>query len=134
MGYRKRYEDSYLDEEENELEDVSKTDAERIIGLLQKESRTLPEEEKIKLLTDRLLMGARMPGDSGKSAVEELIQIAKTYGELGAPDISITLWSQISDIAGVIGNRDLYYRCMEEMEALNPAIYDEHHDGGAIRN
>ena len=126
MGYRKRYEDSYLDEDEKDTDELGKTDSERIAELLRKPSRTLKEEEKIKLLTDRLLNGAKMPGQVGEDASIEIVSVAKTYADLGAVDLAVTLWEQISDIAGLTGNKELYYRSMDEIANLNSAIYEEH--------
>ena len=134
MAYRKRYEDSYLDEDEKDTDELGKTDAERIVALLNKPSRTLKEEEKIKLLTTRLLVGAKMPGEVGENAVSELAAVAKTYAELGAVDTAVDLWSQISDIAGLIGNKELYYQAMEEMTNLNSAVYAEHHPADDTAN
>ena len=132
MAYRKRYEDSYLDEDEKDTDELSKTDAERIVALLNKPSRTLNEEEKIKLLTNRLLGGAKMPGEVGENAISELAAVAKTYAELGAVDTAVDLWAQISDIAGLIGNKELYYQAMDQMTALNSAVYEEHHPEAGI--
>ena len=127
MGYRKRYEDSYLDDDEKDTDEIGKTDSERIIALLEKSSRNITEEERIKRLTDRLLEGAKVPGPSGVQAIGELTQIARKYTELGGVDSGMSIWLQISDIAGLVGNKELYYQAMEEITKLNSVIYQEHH-------
>jgi hypothetical protein len=133
MGYRKRYEDSYLDEDEKDTDELGKTDSERIVVLLGKPSRTLKEEEKVKLLTQRLFNGAKMPGAVGADAVSELAAVAKTYADLGVPDEAVAIWAQIGDIAGATGNKELYYQAMDEMTNLNSAVYEEHHPGDGIQ-
>ena len=47
MGYRKRYEDSYLDDEDEDLDGGDKTDGERIVALLRKPTRTEKEEARM---------------------------------------------------------------------------------------
>jgi hypothetical protein len=113
MSYRKRYEDSYLDDEDEADDGLEKTDAERIIALLEKPSRTPLEEERIQKLTERLFTGAKLPGPPGEIAVYGLEMVAGAYKSLGATETAIAIWARLSDIAQIIGNGALYYKAMD---------------------
>ncbi len=115
MAYRKGYEDSYLDEEDEEFDGSDKTDAERIVALLEKPSRTAKEEERIKKLTERLFAGAKLPGPPGEQAVYGLEMVASAYHDLGSQPKAAELWVRISDTATLIGNKELYYKAMEKI-------------------
>ena len=119
MGYHKRYEDSYLDEEDEEFAGDDRTDGEKLIALIQKPSRTPKEEERIKKLTERLCVGAKLPGPPGEQAILGLGLVADAYAAVPLPDVAIALWLRISEIATAIGNKNLYYRAMDKITALS---------------
>ena len=129
MSYRKRYEDSYLDDEDEDFDGTDRTDAERIVALLEKSARTPQEDARITKLTERLFVGAKLPGPPGEQAVFGLGMVAKAYAGLGIPDTATALWARISDTAEAIGNRELYYRAMDELAELSSLTYEEHHPG-----
>lgn len=129
MGYRKRFEDSYLDEEDEEFDGTDRTDAERIIALLEKPVRTPQKDARTKKLTERLFVGAKLPGPPGEQAVYGLRMVAKAYADLSLVDDSAAFWARISDTAGVIGDKNLYYEAMDAMAELSSATYEEHNSG-----
>lgn len=118
MSYKKRYEDSYLDEEDEEFAGDERSDGEKIVSLLQKAERTQKENERIKRLTERLFMGARMPATPGALAVADIALVAETYAGLGDADTAVLMWSRLSEIAEANGDRELYYRSLDEMTNL----------------
>lgn len=115
MAYRKRYEDSYLDQEDEEFEGDDRTDGQKLAELILRPSLTEKEEARKKRLTERLFMGARMPSTPGAVAVADIALVAETYLSLGNNDAAVDLWSRLSEIAEVNGDRDLYYRALDEM-------------------
>jgi hypothetical protein len=78
MSYHKRYEDSYLDDEDFELE--KSTDIEKILSFIEKAALIPEDAERIKRL--------------------------------------LALWGRLSEIAEAKGDRDLYYRSLDEMTNL----------------
>ncbi len=117
MGYRKRYEDSYLDDEDEELDGDDKTDGERIVALLQKQTRTEKEEARILKLTERLFVGARLPGIPGGQAFLGLAMVADVYRDLGHTEAATKLWARILELAEAVGNQEFYYKALDEMSA-----------------
>ncbi len=118
MSYHKRYEDSYLDEEDEEFDGSDKTDAERIIGLLEKAERTPKEDERIKKLIERLFVGAKLPAAPGEQAIYGIGMVANAYADLGQGETALALFARLSDIAELTGNRELYYKTTEAMDQL----------------
>ncbi len=116
MGYRGRYEDSYLDDEEDDAD--GKTEVERIVALLEKAARTETEETQLGKLTERLFGAVRMGGAARKNAVEGIGTVADAYAALGMAEPAIALWARLSDIAEDVGDRELYYKAVDEMGAL----------------
>ncbi len=53
MSYHKRYEDSYLDEDDEDFDGT--TDEERLENLLKKDPRTQKDTENLKKVANRLL-------------------------------------------------------------------------------
>lgn len=115
MAYRKRYEDSYLDEEDEEFAGDERTDGEKLVELIQKPLLSEKEEARKKRLTERLFMGARMPSTPGALAVADIALVAEAYVTLGNNDAAVEMWSRLSEIAEANGDRDLYYRALDEM-------------------
>lgn len=118
MGYRKRYEDSYLDDEDDEFDGDDKTDGERIVALLMKPSRTEKEEARIKKLTERLFVGTHLPGIPGSQAFLGLSMAADAYRDLGHTEIATQLWARILEVSEAVGNQEYYYKALDEMSAL----------------
>lgn len=119
MTYRKRYEDNYLDDEKEEFEGDNRTDAEKLVGLITKPERTPKDEEWVKKLTERLFVGAKLPGPPGEAAVLGLPLVGSAYFEIGDTPSAIAHWIRISETAAEIGNKDLYYRAMDEVSNLD---------------
>lgn len=116
MAYTRRYEDSYLDNEEDEFDGKNTRDAERVVALIQKgEGRSDEDQALIEKLTGRLTLGARMPGAPGSEALEGLQLIAEAYAAEGMPTESAETWAVLIEIAEALGNRDLYYYAIEKM-------------------
>ncbi len=115
MSYHRRPEDSYLDNETEEFDGDNRTDAERLISLIQKASRTPKEDEWVKKLTERMFVATRLPPPIGPQAVAGLGQVAGAYRAIGADAEAVALWVRLSDVATAIGDRDLYYHAMEEI-------------------
>ena len=116
MAYIKRYEDSYLDNEEDEVEGI--TDQDRIVGLIQKPDKNERDNSIIKKLTDRLTNSAKMPGEAGKIALEGLKMVAGTYRDLGQNESAISIWARLVEIGELTGNKDLYYEATDQMENI----------------
>jgi hypothetical protein len=133
MTYRKRYEDSYLDDEDEEIDGDERTDAERIVALLEKPDRTPKEDARITKLLERLYVGAKLPGPPGENAIYGIEVVAGAYAALGAPDTATGLWERLGDVAGNIGRSDLYYKAMDAIAALSQATYEEYHPGETMQ-
>jgi len=118
MAYVKRYEDSYLDEEDDEFDGDGKTDAERLIALIQKDTRSQKEDERVKKLTERLFNGAKLPGPPGETAILGLGLVADAYVAQGNNDTALALWARLAEAATAIGDKDLYYQAMDEITNL----------------
>lgn len=116
MAYRKKYEDSYLDDEDEEFEGDERSDTEKLIDLIQRPSRTPKQEEWVKKLTERLFEGAKLPKPLGEIAQQGLQLAATTYSDLGQTEKALALWARISDVATLIGDRELYYKAMDQIE------------------
>lgn len=117
MGYRKRYEDSYLDDEDEDLDGGDKTDGERIVALLRKPTRTEKEEARILKLIERLFVGAHLPGIPGSQAFFGLGMAADAYRDLGETDMATKLWARILEVSEAVGNQEYYYKALDEMSA-----------------
>ena len=115
MAYQKRYEDSYLDEEDEEFIGNGLQDGDRLVLLIQKPNKTEKEIAFTKKITDRLTTWAKMPGSAGKEAVNGIIQAAEAYDELGQNEKAIEMWARLVDVSETLGNRDLYYTATERM-------------------
>ena len=115
MGYQKRYEDSYLDEEEDDFDGAGFSDSARLVLLIRKVGRTERETAFLKKLTDRLTNAAKMPGVAGKEALDGLTVAAEAYFEIGQNEKAIEVWARIVDIAETMGDKDLYYKAVERM-------------------
>lgn len=118
MSYHKRYEDSYLDEEDEEFAGNDMTDGEKITTLLQRENRSQKDAALIQKLTERLFAGVTLPNPVGGGAVAGINLVAKTYASLGDPTSAVMLLERLSDTATVMGNKDLYYQAMDAIANL----------------
>ena len=115
MAYRKRYEDSYLDKDEEEIPGDERTEGEKIVDLLKKPDRTEDDADQIEHRVDRLFKAARMPSTPGALAVVDIAQVAAFYAAAGKRESAVDLWNHLSEIAEANGDRDLYFRCMDEI-------------------
>ncbi len=118
MSYHKRYEDSYLDEEEEEFAGDDMTDAQKLITLLQRENRSQKDTALLQKLTERLFAGVKMPNPIGAKAVEGIGLVATAYAQLGARNSAIMLLERLSDTATSVGNKDMYYQAMDMITEL----------------
>ncbi len=116
MGYHKRYEDSYLDEEDDGVE--GQTDAERLVSVIGKPDRTEADMSRMEKLSHRLVMAAGMPGALGAQAVSGIAHAAQAYADAGDVAAAAALWARVADTAEQSGNRELYYRAVDELGAL----------------
>lgn len=118
MAYQKRYEDSYLDEEEDDFDGAGFSDGARLVLLIKKTNLSQKEEVFLMKLTDRLTKTAMMPGTVGKEAIEGLVTSAEAYFDVGQKDMAIETWARLLDIAENIGNKDLYYKATDRMAEI----------------
>ena len=118
MAYRKRYEDSYLDKDEEEIPGDERTEGEKIVDLLKKPERTERDAEQIELRTDRLFKAARLPSTPGALAVVDIALVAEAYAARGDRATAVDLWSHLSEIAEANGDKELYFRSMDELTGL----------------
>lgn len=109
MGYRKKYEDSYLDDEEEEFDGTDTTDGERLVRLIKKGTLSDKEREMVPRLVERLFEGVKMPGGPGQVAKEGIIAVVRTYAETGAGERATALATRLMDLATATGNGELYY-------------------------
>ena len=116
MAYTKRYEDSYLDKDDEEIEGI--TDQDRLVGLINKPDKSDRDHSIIKKLTDRLTNGAKMPGEPGKMALEGLKTAAGAYRDLGQNEAAISIWARLVEVGEMTGNKDLYYEATDQMENI----------------
>ena len=115
MGYRKKFEDSYLDDEVEEFEGSDITDADRYIKILQKPELSSNDTDRLEALRERMLLQAKLPGIPGTVAKGGLITVARAYKGLGQLQNAVDLLVKVSDVATEIGDKDLYYQSMDEM-------------------
>ena len=113
MVYTKRYEDSYLDKDDEEIEGVS--DEDRLVGLIQKADKSDRDHSIIHKLTDRLTNGAKMPGEPGKIALDGLKMAAGAYRDTGQNEAAIAIWARLVEVGEMTGNKDLYYEATDQM-------------------
>ena len=118
MSYHKRYEDSYLDEDDDEFAGGDMPDGEKIVILLKRENRSQKDDALIQKLTERLFAGVKMPNPIGAKAVAGIGLVAKTYVLLGIHTSAIILLERLSDTAASVGNKDAYYEAMDMIEEL----------------
>jgi hypothetical protein len=118
MSYHKRYEDSYLDDEDEEFAGDDMTDGQKIVTLLQRENRSQKDDAFIAKLTERLFAGVKMPNPIGVNAVEGISLVATTYAGLGARNSAVALLERLSDTATSTGNKDMYYKAMDMITEL----------------
>ncbi len=115
MAYRKRYEDSYLDKDEEEIPGDERTEGEKIVDLLKKPDRTEDVADEIEHRIDRLFKAARMPSTPGALAVVDIALVAGFYAAAGQRERAVDMWNNLSGIAEANGDKDLYFRCMDEI-------------------
>jgi|GEM_PF-3911727 len=127
MGYHKRFEDSYLDDDGDELDGDAASDGEKLLALIGKPERTEKETARIQKLIERMLRSVQMPDPLRSQAIEGLETAAHAYKGIGAPEQALELWALLADVAGIIGDKNLYYRATDEMSNSAPEVYDEYH-------
>lgn len=115
MAYHKRYEDSYLDQEEEQFDGKNLKDSEKVVYLIQKFERTEKDTALMAKLTDRITLGAQMPGPMGKEAMEGLQLIAEAYTAESMPKQAIETWARLAEVAENLGNQELYYYATDKM-------------------
>lgn len=118
MGYRKKYEDSYLDEEEEEFDGSDLSDGQKLVRLIQKEERTDVQRELLVKLTNRLVEGAKLPGIPGAQAVDGIGMAVGAYVGVGSPEKAVELSTRLMAVAEAMGNRDLYYKASDMLGEL----------------
>ena len=119
MSYHKRYEDSYLDKDDEEIPGDERSDGEKIAALIQDPEPSKERLERIQRLSERLFMAARMPSTPGALAVADIALVAEAYAALGNTSFSVELWSRLSEIAETNGDKELYFRCMDEISNVS---------------
>lgn len=115
MGYRKKFEDSYLDDESEEFDGNDTTDAERYIKILSKEVKTGEDLDRMERLKERMFLQAKLPGVPGSIAKDGIIKVSHALIEVGKRADGIDLLTKLSDLATEIGDRDLYYLALDSM-------------------
>jgi hypothetical protein len=118
MGYHKKFEDSYLDEEVDDFDGAGFSDGARLVLLIRKQNHTDREKVFLQKLTDKITTAAKIPGVSGSEAVDSLVNVAEAYYEIGQTEKALHMWARLIDIAEIIGNRDLYYKAIDRMEII----------------
>lgn len=114
MAYRKRYEDSYLDDEE-EPEGTPAGDITRLQRLSVKEDITAAEEQMVGEIVQRIATRARMVGAIGADALSALEYVITLYEARGALDEARKLWVILLECAEATGNKELYYRAADQL-------------------
>ena len=113
--YRKRYEDSYLDAEEDEFGGMNLKDADKVLFLVQKQMKGDTDRMLIEKLTDRLCVQAQMPGPTGKEGREGLISLADGYLGLQMSKETTETLARLLEVAEYVGDKDLYYLATDKM-------------------
>jgi len=115
MGYRQRYEDSYLDKEEEEFSGDASADGDKAVALIQKGVLTENEQGTLIRLLSRMYMYSRMPAGPGQRAIDGLKRSAEAYAEVGKETESTEIYAGLMEIAEEIGNKELYYLASDKM-------------------
>ncbi len=115
MGYRKKFEDSYLDDEVDEFEGNDTTDAERYLRLFLKEIKSGEDLDKLEKIKTRMYLQAKLPGIPGVTAKEGIIIVSRQMKEIGKNAEAIEWLTKLQDLATEIGDKELYYQSMDEM-------------------
>ena len=118
MAYHKRYEDSYLDKDEEELPGDERTPGEKIVDILSQPERSERDKERVEQMTDKLFKAARLPSTPGALAVVDIALVAEKYASMDEIETAVDLWSHLSEIAEANGDKELYFRSMEEITNL----------------
>jgi hypothetical protein len=113
--YRKRYEDSYLDAEEDEFSGMNIKDADKVLFLVRKTVKGNTDRMLIEKLTDRLCVQSMLSGSMGTDAVEGLKSLVEAYGDMQMVKESTETLARILEVAERIGDRDLYYYATDKM-------------------
>ena len=114
MSYKKRYEDSYLDEEDEDFEGSgTMSDTDKLVHLILKQAPTDKEVRLIEKLTMRLVGYARMPGAIGKDAVNGLGLATEAYNAENRLEEASRIWAMLLDVAEQTGDQELYYRASD---------------------
>ena len=117
MAYHRKFEDSYLDAEPEEFDGKNLKDAEKIVLLIQKAEHSERDLAYIRMLTDRITVGAQMPGPMGQEALEGLQMVAEAYDTEGMPRETIETWARLVEVSENLGNKELYDYAMDKMSA-----------------
>ena len=118
MAYHKKFEDSYLDAEPEEFDGKNLKDAEKIVILIRKPEHTEKDLAFIAKLTDRITLGAQMPGPMGQEALEGLQTVAEAYDTEGMQRETIETWARLLEVSERIGNKELYDYAMDKMTGV----------------
>lgn len=118
MAYRKKFEDSYLDEEPEEFDGKNLSDAQKVVLLIQKAEHTERDVAFIKKLTNRLELGAQMPGPMGTEALEGLQLIAEAYAAEEMDTEATETWARLVEVAQLVANKELYYYATDKMTGV----------------
>ncbi len=113
MVYRKKYEDSYLDNEDEDFDGDGISDGEKLATLILKKDKSEKEIALIAKITQRLFIGSRMPAGPGARAIQGLITVAQAYTSIEDEKNSTEIWTHLLDVAETTGNKDLYYTAMD---------------------
>ncbi len=109
MGYRKRFEDSYLDEESEEFE-ASESDISKLLKYISEGN--VAESEKLLI---RFYNYSVMPGEPGRRALAGLERVAVAYQDMGNMEKGAEVWTKLLELAEQKGDKHLYFRAMENL-------------------
>ncbi len=113
--YRKRYEDSYLDAEEDEFGGMTLNDADKVLFLVRKTIKGENDRMLIEKLTDRMCVQAELNGSIGIGALEGLKSLVDGYFDAQMVKEATETLARILEVAERIGDKELYYFATDKM-------------------
>ncbi len=117
MVYRKKYEDSYLDDELFEINEEGVATS-TLLKLVRKTPKSESDFAEIERRTSSLLSQGALPASIGALAIEELVFVTRAYADIGEVARARSLWARLGTLAEDTNNRDLYYQATDALATL----------------
>jgi hypothetical protein len=116
MAYRKRYEDTYLDDAGEDENGQALSEGQRIAQVVLESDDIDARKGELDERVRKLFLTARIPAGPGREAIEGLQLVAEAYLAKGATSAARGIYADLLSLSEEIGNGELYYWALDKIE------------------